>query len=163
MRVVADRLSLRWYLGFDLSESLPDHSSLTRIRERYGREIFRRFFEAIVEQCIAAGLVWGQELFVDSTDVTANASIASLQPRFAVAAHLAPLFPATGADGDDGDEPDDRGQEGIEAAPILLPVALTEAARADLADRAASRRDGIGEMGRPTRPRSSGVSRLTAA
>ena len=34
MRVVADRLSLRWYLGYDLSEALPDHSSLTRLRER---------------------------------------------------------------------------------------------------------------------------------
>ena len=36
MRVVADRLSLRWYLGYDLGEALPDHSSLTTIRERYG-------------------------------------------------------------------------------------------------------------------------------
>src|SRR4051812_47760428 len=35
MRVVADRLSLRWYFGYDLTEPLPDHSSLTRIRERY--------------------------------------------------------------------------------------------------------------------------------
>ena len=34
MQVVADRLSVRWYLGYDLSESLPDHSSLSRIRER---------------------------------------------------------------------------------------------------------------------------------
>lgn len=57
MRVVADRLSLRWYLGYDLTESLPDHSSLTRIRERYGVEVFQRFFEAIVEQCVAARLV----------------------------------------------------------------------------------------------------------
>ena len=62
MRVVADRLSLRWYLGYDLSEELPNHSSLTRIRERYGVAVFRRFFEVIVEQCIAAGLVWGKEL-----------------------------------------------------------------------------------------------------
>ena len=45
MQVVADRLSLRWYLGSDLSESLPDHSSLTRIRERYELDVFRRFFE----------------------------------------------------------------------------------------------------------------------
>ena len=50
MRVVADRLSIRWYLGYDLDESLPNHSSLTRIRERYGLDIFRRFFDAIVEQ-----------------------------------------------------------------------------------------------------------------
>jgi len=45
MRVAADRLSVRWYLGYDLHEPLPDHSSLTRIRDRYGLEVFRRFFE----------------------------------------------------------------------------------------------------------------------
>jgi transposase len=52
MEVAADRLSIRWFLGYDLHEPLPDHSSLTRIRERYGLEIFRRFFERIVEMCI---------------------------------------------------------------------------------------------------------------
>ena len=67
MQVVADRLSLRWYLGYDLPAALPDHSSLTRIRERYGLAVFRRFFEAIVEQCVAAGLVWGEELSIDAT------------------------------------------------------------------------------------------------
>src|SRR5215217_7548049 len=48
MRTVADRLSVRWYLGYDLQEPLPDHSSLTRIRERFGLEVFHRFFERIV-------------------------------------------------------------------------------------------------------------------
>src|SRR3954467_7382790 len=86
MRVVADRLSLRWYLGYDLAEALPDHSSLTRIRERYGLDAFRRFFEAIVAQCVAAGLVWGRERYVDATDVDANAAIDALRPRFAVEA-----------------------------------------------------------------------------
>src|SRR3954471_7037322 len=75
MRVVADRLSLRWYVGYDLTESLPDHSSLTRLRERYGLVVFRRFFAAVVEQGIAAGLVWGKEVYIDSTDVAANASL----------------------------------------------------------------------------------------
>jgi transposase len=50
MGVAADRLSIRWFLGCDLNESLPDHSSLTRIRERYGSQSFRRFFERIVEE-----------------------------------------------------------------------------------------------------------------
>ena len=49
MRVAADRLSVRWYLGYDLHEPLPDHSNLTRTRERFGLPIFRRFFEEIVE------------------------------------------------------------------------------------------------------------------
>src|SRR5215217_2318074 len=97
MRTVADRLSLRWYLGYDLTEPLPDHSSLTRIRDRFGLDRFRRFFETITAQCVAAGLVWGRELYVDATKVEANAALDSLQPRFAVEAHLSRLF-AGGAD-----------------------------------------------------------------
>ena len=43
MRVAADRLSsVRWYLGYDLHESLPDHSNLARTRERFGLAVFRR-------------------------------------------------------------------------------------------------------------------------
>jgi len=41
MEAVADRLSLRWYVGYDLHEPLPDHSSLTRIREHHGLGVFR--------------------------------------------------------------------------------------------------------------------------
>jgi transposase len=74
MRHAADRLSVLWYIGYDLGEPLPDHSSLTRIRGRYGVEIFRRFFEKIVEHCQAAGLVWGRELYIDAMKVQANAS-----------------------------------------------------------------------------------------
>src|SRR3954462_3171068 len=92
MEIAADRLSIRWYLGYDLDEPLLDHSSLTRIRERYGLEVFRRFFEELVELCIEAGLVWGEELYFDPPKVTANASVASLLPRFAVEAHLEKPF-----------------------------------------------------------------------
>ena len=92
MRAVADRLSLRWYLGYDLYEPLPNHSSLTRIRERYGLEVFRGFFDRIVEMCVEAGLVWGEELFVDSTTVRANAAKGALIPRWAVRDHLGGLF-----------------------------------------------------------------------
>src|SRR5215217_3761003 len=112
LQVVADRLSLRWYLGYDLTESLPDHSSLTRIRERYGLDVFRRFFEAVVEQCIAAGLVWGQELYLDATKVDANVATNSLRPRFAIEAHLTHLFVATDDDGEGSDgssDPDGAG------------------------------------------------------
>src|SRR5215213_861327 len=143
LRVVADRLSLRWYLGYDLTESLPDHSSLTRLRERYGLDVFCRFFEAIVEQCIAAGLVWGRELYVDSTDVAGNAAHDSLRPRFAVEAHLARLFPVPApgmppegalSHKEDGDAEADAGLR----RPTPLPRALTAAARADLAADAAA-------------------------
>jgi transposase len=162
MRVVADRLSLRWYLGYDLTEPLPDHSSLTRIRERYGLDIFRRFFEAMVEQCIRAGLVWGQELYVDSTKVEANAALDSLQPRFAVEAHLARLFAAAGEEGTPGQPDDAPGETDGAGAPVALPATLTEAAGAKLAQIAAARHDWIGEAGRPNRGEASGTYRRTA-
>src|SRR5262249_45857432 len=89
VRLAADRLSVRWYLGYNLDEPLPDHSSLTRIRTRYGVAVFRRFFEAIVEQCQQAGLVWGRELSFDATQVQANASLDSLPTPCAVEARQA--------------------------------------------------------------------------
>src|SRR5215204_6281104 len=92
MRVAADRLSVRWYLGYDLYEPLPDHSNLTRTRERFGLCVFRRFFEQIVEMCVEAGLVRGEDLYFDATKVEANASLDSIAPRFAVEEHLDGLF-----------------------------------------------------------------------
>ena len=97
MRAVSDRLSVRWYLGYDLFEPLPDHSSLIRIRERFGLGVFRRYFEKIVAECIDAGLVWGEELFFDATKVEANASIDSTRSRSLVEGrleeHLEGVFP----------------------------------------------------------------------
>ncbi len=94
MEHVQLNLAFRWYIGYDLDEPVPDHSSLSRIRERYGLEVFQRFFERIVECCIEAGLVWGKELYFDGTQVQANAVMDSLMPRFYVEAkrHLNALF-----------------------------------------------------------------------
>jgi transposase len=162
-RVVADRLSLRWYLGYDRTVPLPDHSSLTRLRERYGLDVFRRFFEAVVAQCVAAGLVWGEELYIDATKVAANADLDSLQPRFAVEAHLAHLFPTSESDtGDAVRDGGDHGQGEGKAAPACLPVVLSEEARTALAERAAARHDWIRDAGRPNRSETSGAYRRTA-
>src|SRR5687767_9696818 len=60
-------LAHRWYLGYPLDETLPDHSSLTRIRRRLGVDIFGRFFEKVVDLCQEANLVWGHELYFDAT------------------------------------------------------------------------------------------------
>jgi transposase len=94
MEQVNLNLAFRWYIGYDLDETVPDHSSLSKIRDRYGLEIFQRFFEEIVERCIEAGLVWGKELYFDGTQVQANAAMESLKPRFYVEAkhHLSTLF-----------------------------------------------------------------------
>jgi transposase len=150
MRHVADRLSARWYCGYDLAEPLPDHSTLTKIRQRYGLEVFRRFFDAIVEQCRAAGLIRGEDLYIDATKVLANASLDALIPRFAVAArtHVDDLFALDHADGDPSILPaasDDL------AAP--LPLQSAEEEDAELAQANATRHDWIAAGGRRDRTR----------
>ncbi len=166
MRLVADRLSVRWYLGYDLDEPLPDHSSLSRIRTRYGLSVFRRFFEAVVDQCQQAKLIWGKELYFDGTQVNANADLDSLTPRFAVEAreamqtHLAALFP----EGDNEPEHEIAVAQAAEASlsadaaetdayqePPSLPVALSQAQQKELSAENARRHDWIAEDGRPQR------------
>ncbi len=106
MESVALNLAQRWYVRYQLDEPLPDHSSLTRIRERLGLTIFRRFFEHVVDLCQQAGLVWGKELFFDATRVRANAALDSLVPRWyaEAKAHLADLFASNAAAAEANDE-----------------------------------------------------------
>lgn len=42
-------IAIRWSAGYGLHEQLPHHSSLTRIRQRWGEERFRRIFKRTVE------------------------------------------------------------------------------------------------------------------
>jgi len=146
MEIVADRLSIRWYLGYDLNEPLPDHSSLTRIRERYGLEVFRRFFEEIVELCVQAGLVGGEELYFDSTKVQANAAVDSLAPRWAVEDHLGELF--------DGEGKEEEGLATGQTSPAL--AALPTAEDATLRERNAAKKDWISRNGAQDRSFKSG-------
>src|SRR6266576_2032231 len=149
MQLAADRLSVRWFVGYNLDEPLPDHSSLTRIRERYGVELFQRFFEAIVDQCQQAGLVWGKELYVDATKVEANAAMDSVTPRFAVEAHLSTLFD-TQAEEPVDEEEQQKGQDELAGrdAPLPLPVPLSSRAPEELAQRNEARHDWIEQGGK---------------
>jgi transposase len=159
MRQVADRLSVRWYVGYDLAEPLPDHSSLSKIRTRYGLDVFRRFFEAIVEQCQKAKLVWGKELYFDSTQVNANADLDSLAPRFAVEAresireHLDALFAPDQASLRTPREPtmDFPLADTSSPRPSPLPTTISQELREELTVDTAARHDWITEGGRPQR------------
>src|SRR5260370_34633412 len=86
MRQVADRLSVRWYVGYDLDEPLPDHSTLSKIRQRYGLEVFRRVFEALVEECRLAEAGFGQETDFRCYPGNAGADIGLPAPRVACVA-----------------------------------------------------------------------------
>jgi len=76
-------LAIRWFAGYRLDEKLPDHSSLTRIRQRWGAERFKQIFLKTVQSCIDANLVNGETVHVDATLIRADVSWESLTTEHA--------------------------------------------------------------------------------
>jgi transposase len=62
MATLPERLDWLCFLGWDLDSEIPDHSVLSKARKRWGVELFRKFFERIVWQCVENGLVDGSKL-----------------------------------------------------------------------------------------------------
>lgn len=71
---LGERLDYLWFLGYGLDDPIPDHSVLSKARRRWGREVFERLFVQTVQQCVAAGLVDGHKIHLDSSLVDANAA-----------------------------------------------------------------------------------------
>jgi len=82
MREAQVHMAIRWFAGYGMSEELPDHSSLTKIRQRWGPEIFRKVFKRTVSMCVEAGLVGGETAHIDSTMIRADASLDSFVDKY---------------------------------------------------------------------------------
>ena len=78
IRFCADSLSVRLYLGYDLDEELPWHSTISRTRQLFGEEVFLALFQEVLRLCCDKGMVSGKRQAVDSAFVKANASMDSL-------------------------------------------------------------------------------------
>lgn len=77
---IGDSLAIREFLGYNLDERTPDHSSIGRVRARFmtGGKL-EEVFESVVRLCISSGLVGGEHVAIDSTLLPANASLSSLR------------------------------------------------------------------------------------
>jgi len=78
---VADSLSLRRFLGFDLSESTPDHTSLSKIRNRLPASVYESVFRWVLQLLKREGLLRGETVAVDATTLEANAALRALVRR----------------------------------------------------------------------------------
>ena len=85
MREAQVNIAIRWFIGYGLHEDLPDHSSLTRIRQRWGAERFRRIFERTVQACVVAKIAKGEIIHIDASLVRADVSWDSLVERHVTA------------------------------------------------------------------------------
>lgn len=73
-----DSLSLRQFLGIKLTENVPDHSSMTRIRDRYTLEVTEEIFAFVLKLAAENRLISGTAVGVDSTLLEANAAMKSI-------------------------------------------------------------------------------------
>jgi transposase len=72
MRQVQVNLAYRWFIGYDLDEPLPDHSTLSRALDRFGDDVFNGLFERSIAQCQASDLIEGRVLYLDATTIRAD-------------------------------------------------------------------------------------------
>jgi transposase len=77
----SDSLMIRQFLGYDLDEETPHHSSFTIIRQRLSKEVYQAVFDIILEGLRRHGLLRGKNLGIDSSMIEANASLRALQNR----------------------------------------------------------------------------------
>lgn len=78
---VADSLALRRFLGYALTDSTPDHSSLSRIRQRLSSDVHAEAFRMVLQALVKAKLVKGKTIGVDATTLEANAAMRSIVRR----------------------------------------------------------------------------------
>jgi transposase len=77
----ADSLSLREFLGVPLSEDTPDHSSLTRSRDRLPLTVHAAVFQFVLRVADEQGLLQGKTVGVDATTLEADAAMKSIVRR----------------------------------------------------------------------------------
>ena len=77
----SDSLSLRAFLGIPLAEATPDHSSLTRIRQRLPLDAHEQVFAFVLAVAQEKGLLQGKTVAVDSTTLEANAAMRAHRPQ----------------------------------------------------------------------------------
>ena len=76
MREIQVNVAYRWFLDLNLTDKVPDASTLSQNRRRRfaGTDIEQVIFDGIVEQAMRHGLIGGEVLHTDSTHLKANAN-----------------------------------------------------------------------------------------
>jgi transposase len=75
------RLDILFFIGYNLEEPLPWHSTLSRTRQLYGEDVFKELFKKVLKMCIEKGMVSGRRQAVDSALIKANASMDSIAEK----------------------------------------------------------------------------------
>jgi transposase len=74
----ADSLALRTFLGYSLSETPPEHSTLSVIRNRIDLETHQEVFAWVLGALADRKLLVGKTIGIDATTLEANAAMRSI-------------------------------------------------------------------------------------
>ena len=77
----ADSLAIRSFLGLELDEGAPDHSTISRTRRLIDVETHQRVFAWVLERLAKGGLLVGKTIGIDATTLEANAAMRSIVRR----------------------------------------------------------------------------------
>ena len=78
---VADSLSLRGFLGYELTDGTPDHSTISRTRRLIDLDAHQEVFAWVLRVLAKQGLISGKTLGIDATTLEANAALRSIVRR----------------------------------------------------------------------------------
>jgi transposase len=81
INTVSMRLDMLFFIGYNIDEPLPWHSTLSRTRQLYGDHVFKELFKKVLKMCIDKGMVSGRRQAVDSALIKANASMDSIAEK----------------------------------------------------------------------------------
>ncbi|SKB42807.1 IS1182 family transposase [Dyadobacter psychrophilus] len=73
------RMDILYFLGYDIDEQLPWHSTISRTRQLYPATVFESLFNKVFALCVDKGMVSGHTQALDSAPIKANASMESLE------------------------------------------------------------------------------------
>jgi len=77
----SDSRSLQTFLGYLPNEATPDHSSLTKVRQRLPEVVHEQVFAFVLKMADAYGLLQGKTVGVDATYLEANAALKTIRRR----------------------------------------------------------------------------------
>jgi transposase len=77
----ADSLAIRSFLGLELDEAAPEHSTISRTRRLIDVETHQRVFAWVLERLAKGGLLVGKTIGIDATTLEANAAMRSIVRR----------------------------------------------------------------------------------
>jgi transposase len=81
VKIASMRLDILYFLDYDIDESLPWHSTISRTRQKLPRHIYEEVFNQVLSLCVQADMVTGEIQSIDAAHIKANASLDSLEKK----------------------------------------------------------------------------------